>query len=267
MVLDDGVVLHDYAHALISSQVFAFNLFLPFRVWGTAILESVLSAAVGESVTVGRITFEYAGDLDVLAEVDPDRGATDCHTASDVGVEVRTADGRRGLVLIEVKCTEGGFSTCNGRTSTGNRTRNVCASAERFFADPHRCYLTRPWRARRARRYWEILASEYGSVGASMPGWDRSRPCPFAGDHQQVMRNHALALGMVQAGYVDVAWFGLVHHDDNPDVVLPFEEYRETCGTHPGLFRLPASRLVTAGTREWASWGQYIAARYALRSG
>jgi hypothetical protein len=149
-------------------------------------------------------------------------------------------------VLIEVKLTEGGFTRCGGADSRGNRRKDVCASAARFLNEPSACYLQHPWRASRDRRYWEIFAAAHGSVRAAFPAAGDGG-CPFHGDAQQIMRNHALALGLVQAGHADWWAFGLVHHDRNPDVPTPWEAYTELTADRAHLFRLPASAVAEAG--------------------
>ena len=72
---------------------------------------------------------------------------------------------------------------------------------------PSACYLRRTRHARRDRRYWDIFDAAFGSVRAAVPGFTGER-CPFEGDHQQLMRNHALALGLIQTGKAAFTAFG-----------------------------------------------------------
>jgi hypothetical protein len=183
-----------------------------------------------------------------------------------VAVIVRDG-GRRGVILIEVKLTEGGFIRCLGRKSRGNRDPQVCESAAALLAEPRRCYLTHTYRAVRDRRYWDIFAHHAGSVSAMFPHVDLQGPCPFAGDNQQPMRNHALALGLVQAGEFDFAHFGLVHHDDNPDVPPHWASYRALCADPTMLFSLGASALLAVDDPSlawWSDWRAFMVARYRL---
>ena len=159
------------------------------------------------SIRVVDIEFEFQGPADVLAEcAGPQPTDDEKFTASDVAIRVVDDNGRAGLVLVEVKLSEGGFTPCNGARSAANRRKDVCASAATFFDDPHACYLRRTRHAQRDRRYWDIFDAEFGSVRAAVPGFPGER-CPFEGDHQQLMRNHALALGLIQAG--EAAFHGL----------------------------------------------------------
>ena len=250
IVAEDKIRLHSHVHALNSSMAFGFNLFMPFCIGVAPPLAELIGQQLDRQLRVDRVVFEYAGPTDVLAEVAgaaPE--ANEPFTASDVAVFVRDQEGRHGVILVEVKLTEGEFSHCNGATSRGNRRKNVCGSAEMFFADPSACYLRHPYRAKRDRRYWTIFEQEFGSVREAFPGADLAGACPFRGDGQQPMRNHALALGLVQADVVDFAAFGLVHHDDNPDVVPGWEEYASTVADPATLFRLPASAVCDAANQ------------------
>ena len=245
IVVDDQVRLHDYVRALNSSMAFGFNLFLPFRLGDPAPLAALLCQQLGRQIRPDRVVFEYGGPTRVLAEVAGEEPAEDePFTASDVAVFVHDADGQRGVVLIEVKLSEGEFSTCNGATSRGNRRKDVCASAEAFFADPGSCYLRRPYRARRDRRYWTIFEQEYRSVREAFPDADLDGPCPFRGDGQQPMRNHALALGLVQRGVMDFAaivqaltavrFSGFLCLEQDGD---PGEDMKATCARYVAMMK------------------------------
>ncbi len=267
MVAADGVVLHDFAAALNSSMAFAINLFMPFRCIAAAPLEIVLEQVLGTPVSVESISFEYVGDFNVLAETAGSRPVDgEKFTSADIGVIVRRPDGERGVVLIEVKLSEGGFTHCNGRESRGNRDREVCENSAAFFDRPDRCYLRRPYRASRDRRYWEIFAAGFGSVRSAFRNAE-STICPFANDFQQIMRNHALAMGLVQTEHFGFWHYGLVHHDENPDVVPHWEDYRASVAEPGPLFRLPATQLLTQALTHgswWVDWAAYMRARYFL---
>lgn len=249
---EDAVRPHSHLAALNSSMAFAFNLFLPFR--AGADLGPALAPVVGPLV-VDEVRFEWIPPGDVLGEIDGDVPRDD-EPATGVDVMVR---GRRGdarvVVLVEVKLSEGGFTPCGGRTSPANRRPDLCAGG--FLADPHACYLTRPFRKRRDRRYWAIFEAAHGSVTAAFPGAGPG-PCPFAGDAQQPMRLHALALGLVQAGLADEAWVVLVHHDDNPDVPPKWDAWQGLLPAGARVARIPASTVIAAGGAHgldrWASW-------------
>jgi len=239
--------LHGYAHALNSSQAFAMNLFLPVAGGAPSAFAAWVGRAVGLHVAIESVDLEYYGSGDLLCEIPgPEPGPHDKLTAADVAVHLVDGDGRRGVLLIEVKLTEGGFTTCGGIDSRGNRDRAPCLDADLFFREPARCYLRHPYRATRDRRYWRIFEQAHGSLRAAFPGQAEHAGCPFAGDWQQPMRNHALALAMQQAGLVDFWHLALVHHDDNPDVPGPWDAYRRCAADAESLHRWPASSLLPA---------------------
>ena len=261
LVADGALPLHGHAHALNSSQAFAMNLFLPLVDGNTASFSAFAAARLGLPVTATGVELEFFGTGDLLAEIPASTpGPDDKLTAADVAVHLEDHAGRRGVLLIEVKLTEGGFTACGGVASRGNRDRGPCRNAAVFFAEPNRCYLRRPWRAKRDRRYWRIFEQEHGSVRGAFPGHQGQGPCPFAGDWQQPMRNHALALAMKQEGLVDFWHLALVHHDDNPDVPGPWEGYSQAVADRSSLHRWPASELLpflgdaTADPEGWVEW-------------
>ena len=264
--VDDEVKLHDYAAHLLSSQAFAFNLFLPFRDGKRERLSECVSDLVGTRLLVDELRFEWVPPGALLGELDGERPVGDePATAVDVVLWSQLADGRRAAVLIEVKLTEGGFTTCGGRTSPANRRTDVCDSARLFFEDPDTCYLRRPKRKRRDRRYWEIFTASHGSVGNAFPGADLDGGCPFAGNAQQPMRNLAIARALEQDGTVAQAWFALCAHDQNPDVADHWEAWRGLL-PDPGMApSLPASAVIRAGEAEGhGAWAQWIRQRYRL---
>ncbi len=243
-------------------MAFGFNLFVPFRsaldlapAFHHALGPFTVDQVILEWIPPGRILGEFAGEHP--AEGQPATGI-------DVLVRARRPDGKALLLLVEVKLTEGGFTHCNGATSRGNKRTEICASAERFLAEPRSCYLQRPVRQRQDRQYWQIFENAHGSVRAAFPGVSGPQ-CPFITDAQQPMRQYAAALGLVQAGDADEAWVVLVHHDDNPDVVPHWEAFTAIAQPDAPLARTPASRLLTAaeaqGHDEWATW---MRSRYRL---
>jgi hypothetical protein len=266
----DGIRAHGYLPALNSSMAFALNLFLGFRLGSPPPLARLLSARLGMAVTVERVVFEYARPFHVLAEIAGDEPLGDeKFSAIDVAVFVRDDTGRLGVVLIEVKLTEEGFTPCSGATSTGNRRKDVCDSASLLLQDPAACYLRRPRRAVRDRRYWHIFETAHGSVRGAFPGCDGSGACPFRGNAQQVMRYHAFLLGLQQEGTVEFGALALVHHDDNTDVTGPWDTYG-AMSAEPELFvRLPATTIAVAAGEAMAAdppLDGWLRDRYLLRA-
>ncbi len=212
LVLDESVKLDDQIHHPRSSQVFAFNLFLPFREKPT-LLSDHISELVGDRLTIDKVRFEWVPPPTLLVE------SGNYATAVDVVLWGRLENGDHAVVLVEVKLSEEKFSHCKGRTSPRNNREDVCESAKLFFDDPSACYLIRSAGAEwsgRYRRYWKIFAKSHGSVRDAFPNADFEGPCPFAYDMNQPMRNLAIARGLEQEGAVEKAWFALCAHDNNP---------------------------------------------------
>lgn len=262
----DAVRLHNQAAHLRSSQAFAFNLFLPFREGKRAQLSEHVSRLLGSQLTIERVQFEWVPPGGLLGEIAGDRPVGDePATAADVVLWSRLKNRRRSAVLLEVKLSERNFTPCGGRDSRGNQREDVCQSAALFMRDPNACYLRRPVRQRRDRRYWEIFARNYGCVRQAFPHADLSGPCPFAYDMQQPMRNLAIARGMEQAGMVQQAWFALCAHDENPDVAAHWAEWTRLL-PEPSLAPiLPASEVIGIGEAEGLTdWAGYMRERYQL---
>lgn len=254
-----GLKLHDFAAALPSSQAFAFNLFLPF-VDGPARdrLSRLVARVIGRDFQMTRVDLEWVPPGALLGEISGDRPRPG-EPATGVDVVLwGTSDGFPAAVLVEVKFSEGGFTHCGGAGSSANERPDVCASANTFLDAPTLCYLNRPARATRERRYWEIYREEYGTVASAFPGSDRSADCPFKGEMQQPMRNLAVAIGLKQAGTVDRSWFLLCAHDANPDVPVHWAQWEALLPPGTTALRLLASEVVAAGAEaglvDWASW-------------
>lgn len=263
----DRVRLHDHAAALNSSMVFGLNLFLGFRLGNVAPLSALLEPYVGEPIQIEEVKFEFGGPGRILGELRRETPEpNEAFTASDVAVFVATKS-QRGVVLLEVKLSEQSFTHCGGATSPANRRLDVCDSATLFFERPQDCYLRRPRRADRDRRYWEIFEKESGTLRAAFPAVDLDGQCPFRGNAQQIMRNHALALGLVQEGVVDFWRFGLVHHDRNPDVSAHWGAYVGLAANADYLFTVPASHVASAADQALRAdppLGHWLQERYLL---
>ena len=136
----DAVKLHRYTAHLLSSQAFAFNLFLPFRERGRSRLSDCVSALTATKLTINRVQFEWVPPGALLGEIAGERPVSgEAATAADIVLWCQLDNGLRAAVLIEVKLSEGDFSHCGGRYSQGNRRQDVCESARQFMQDPSAC--------------------------------------------------------------------------------------------------------------------------------
>lgn len=242
-----GIRLHDSVNARNSSMVFAFNLFLPFIEGGLSLAPPL------DGIEWERAQLEWTPPGRLLGEIDGE---------TPRGHEYATAidallSGLRGTsrvaVLVEVKLSEGGFSTCKGKSSHRNPDRLPCEDSSVLMAEPKRCYLTRPRGKKRERRYWEIFKHEYGSLSGAFPGVTEGL-CPFSADSQQLMRQHALALALEQEGLVDEAWLLVLHHDRNPDILPRVSSYRSLVAEPSRVLCWPASSVFSSGGEAWEDW-------------
>ena len=261
IVADNNIRLHSHVAALNSSMAFAFNLFLPLRKADG--LARSLEPAVG-LLEIDDVVLEWVPPGHLLGELEGDVPKKDeAATGIDAVIWAHRPTGEKLAILIEVKLTERGFSSCGGHGSRYNTRTDVCESAPTFLADPNACYLTRPRGKKRDRRYWDIFANAHGSMRQAFPSAEGV--CPFEGDHQQPMRQHALALALEAEGTVDEAWLVLVHHDDNPDVVPPWDSYRQRARNSSRITKRPASAIIAACESTRAEWAAYLRERYDLQ--
>ena len=269
VVREDEVRLHTFADHLRSSQAFALNLFLPFRKGSRSSLSDLVSETIGSKFAVEHVLFEWVPPGALLGEIAGDRPAGDePATAVDVALWGSLAGGCGAAVLLEVKLSEPDFTNCHGRTSRGNRRTDVCKSAAKFFRDPGACYLRRPLRKPRDRRYWEIFEQSNGSVRDAFPGADLDGQCPFAFSMQQPMRNLAIARGLEQCSRLR----------DRAGVVRTLRtRWQRGCGRslggvgtlaskiHPVAPKLTASQVLRAGEVEgFGEWAEWMRERYRL---
>ena len=262
----DSVRLHKYAANILSSQAFAFNLFLPFREGSKERLSERFSRMVGIRLTIDQVRFEWVPPGRLLGELDSERPVgNETATGVDVVLWGWLENRRRAAVLVEVKLSEGKFTHCCGRTSNGNRRKDICNSATLFLDDTNACYLRRPLRKNRDRRYWEIFSGSHGSVRKAFPHTDLNGPCPFAYDMQQPMRNLAIAQGLEQEGMVERAWFSLCAHDDNPDIAAHWANWKRLLPNPSMAPLIHASEIVAIGEADGLKdWATYMRARYRL---
>jgi hypothetical protein len=168
----------------------------------------------------------------------------------DLHVQLRGPGGETLVLLCEVKFTEAKFSKCGGYTSPGNRDKSFCEAEFDAASVPGRCYLV----AQKGRRYFQHSLAVYQSLSTGR--------CPFA-DNNQCQRNHALAKALIGAGKADEAYFGLVYHDANREILQEWDRYTALCKQEEQkrfLFTVPASELLACCEDE--TLRRYFADRY-----
>ena len=77
VVRDDEVRLHRYAGHIRSSQVFAHNLFLPFREGNRSKLSDFVGRVIGARLDIEEVRFEWIPRGALLGEIAGDRPSGD----------------------------------------------------------------------------------------------------------------------------------------------------------------------------------------------
>ena len=211
----DNIALHMFAHHVMSSQCFAFNLAGPFiehpeRL--SATLRRLLPPAVAAEVaSVSRVELEYDGEQPGFGEPSSGRRGEN-RTSVDVAVWWRDRSGAENLVLVEVKFSEAEFGQCSKGAKAGGRCDTDGAGL--VHSRGRGCPLTEP---PHSRTYWD-LADRH-----DLFRWDTlagQTACPFRRDGYQLMRNQLLARVLESdrsRGLRRVDFAALVH-DGNPSV-------------------------------------------------
>jgi len=278
--LDKGIGLERTTTNLLASQAMAFNVFGPLvpGVAGGMPADAVLRQCWPGIASVERIRFEYTParlkpDAEEPPEADPfgdqsARGGVD----ADLRIDFRHQDGARGVLLVETKFVETGFSGCAYR----GRSRTRCPDGTVVAADGGNCcYSTR---ARGPFRYWKHSLDGRVLDMATV----RSGPCPFGGGLWQPWLNATLASTIATAETrtapsdpVRHAWYGVIapcgnlalHEETQPDAITALRRFM----TRPDDVRLVALEdVITAigsvatSTPDQQVWVAGLQARYVI---
>jgi hypothetical protein len=231
---DDSIDFHDYARHVRSSQTFCFNLFYPL-IKKESLLKLFAATLDIEPTELTSWHFEYQPESDHLGEWQGPEKPIDYITSVDLALFFTCRTGKKVAVLCEVKFTETKFSKCGGFASSGNTKKTFCNTTFSVDGIAENCYLVKE----KGRKYFELTQPIY--VLPPTP------PCPFA-ENNQCQRNHAFAKALVKAGHADAAYFGLVYHDKNSDILNEWNRYQQMCQSseRQHLFTLPASQVLAA---------------------
>jgi len=194
-----------------ASTPFCFNLFVPLQL-DLELASDLVSHWLAKRVCVAHVEIEFTPNrCDVAGfglQEDESLGDQSGSTGTDADVAVFYGDavGTRGVILIETKYIEAGFSTC---TSYRNkpRVRSVCDAGD-FYERLVRPHLALPpaspdcgyvrfanWALTNKSALFDAAAV------ASAPG------CPFRGSAQQIWRNLLLAERVAAARGLDELHF------------------------------------------------------------
>ena len=240
-------LLHRFFPHVRSSQQFAVALFGGMR--GDALI--ALARRLDPEITsVSAVDFEYQDPQDLLGESSP---ASPHTTQADVALTASLGDGRRHLLLIEVKLSEDDFGHCTGYEDSDNDRIAGCREPQAFEMGPDACF-----KLANHNRGGERAYNLY--VGA-MPS-PRNAGCPFRVSSNQPMRNVALAQALVDEGEFDKATVSLCAHDEHRAMWRRWGDFKAIAVTRDvALADLPASVVLAELPPEAAN---ALADRYAI---
>ncbi len=261
---ENAIPFHGYANHVRSSQVFGINLFFPLLSSDSEknYLLKVFKKIVNmDKLEITNYWFEFIPEKDFLGEWrNPDKIQNDYVTSTDIAIEITDSNNKKYIVLIEIKLSEKEFSPCNGYTSRGN-TEDIKKYCENFslLKEKHsNCYLATEHPKKSKRKYFEYfnLKNEFEI--------DSDIKCPFISNHQ-CLRNHAFARALRINDKYDKAFFGLVCHDGNEDIMEEFQHYYNLLTEKPQkeIFMLKASEIVKNAKDK--IYKDYFSKRYNLR--
>jgi hypothetical protein len=260
-----GVELHTFAHHVLSSQIFALNLAAPFFA-RPGLLAQILTETLpdGPSVaSVEKVEAEVSDPANRFGE--PGRRGANA-TSADLGIWWTDSEGKRRLLLVEVKYTEAEFGQC----SKGRKHGDTCdtGGAELVEGNGALCPLTAP---PHSRTYWHWM-QQLGVF--KRDALANSSACPFRHDGYQLMRNQVLAAMLEREDGIDRADFAVMLHDGNQPVrrlQAPLGGTTDAVDGWRALLREP-SRFVEISPRRWleiasrtpelAAWSAAMRARY-----
>jgi hypothetical protein len=258
-VYDNSMPLHDYANHVRSSQIFGVNLLYTLLIKEPQIVESIIKNKLGAANwSLEEFKFEYSPESNLLGEWKGDERPDEYVTSADVALIFHDDEGKRNIVLVEIKFTEESFGPCNGYLSPGNTDKSNCKNGKVIFEDIQKCYLQRPARGRSGRTYLD----KFADLATEFPGYLSTSMCPFIDNHQS-LRNHAFIRGLKSDGYEN-AFFGLLYHDGNSSIQDHWKRYigMVSAPLKSELFSMKASELVLAS--DDGNFKQYFKDRYRI---
>jgi hypothetical protein len=274
---------NDGKHNLKSSWTQCANVFLPFRFYPhmQRMLCSFLSRELKLEVSsIDALELEYAapGKLaprQLLGERGGTRGAG--QTSPDVAILFTCKDGKCGIFLVENKYTEHHFYACSAAKKTldpahlsqglvPNPDPQRCTNTRRIIDDAMSNCHQHAW----AREYWSLLGP-----ALNKSEWEPMPYCPGMRDGYQLLRQQALAEGIVHSRLFDYVFSGVAYDARNAAIIgclrdfgigdfskgwpLLFKsEVRFHCFTHQSL----VSWVCRSRSAYVQSWAQYVCDRY-----
>ncbi|MFQ5923126.1 MAG: hypothetical protein ACE5M4_09805 [Anaerolineales bacterium] len=284
-IAEEKIQPHSHKHNLLSSWMLCANMYFPFR--GNKEGLKLLSAFLASKLRIGEwevegLELEYSAEppLDpgtLLGETRGRRGAS--QTSPDIAFQLTRSSGTKGLILVECKYVESGFSGCSGYLETDvtkkGRSPNLnperCNKPADIIADPAGfCHLV-SW----SRRYWEHL----GPI-ANQDAFANLSYCPARSSGYQLLREYAYAQAIFDSGEYEEVIYAIAW--DRRNEALTNSMRRVGFGDIESGWQQLFPRGVPIrtwshdewvgyvdrrGGPKWADWVDYVRARYDLSRG
>lgn len=246
---------HDCAHNLKSSWVLCANLYFPFRN-DTSLMAGFLKEYISQSIReVEKIELEYQDPDESLHSAqllgEPAGQPGKNQTLPNIAFLLKLANGKKGLILTEVKFTEDSFKACPGRQKKSqNPDPERCLNFKQVLeATAYQCHqLQWQGKKRRNRKYWDYLSFAPEAINTL-------RCCPASIAGCQLFRHQALAEALALKGPYDLVVSAIAYDERNHTLIgclrsTGIDDF--TTGWEP-LFNGKA-RFVTFTHQDWASW-------------
>ena len=246
---------NDGAHNLKSSWVLSANLYFAFRN-DPSLVAGFFKEHVSQSIEeVEKIELEYVDPDESLKPTpllgEPPGQIGRNQTSPDIAFAVKLTNGKKGLILTDIKFTEHSFSSCSGRKPKyGNPDPRRCRNFKQVYADiENQCYL-RQWqnKQRTNRKYWEHLRFAPEAVNTLIR-------CPAATAGYQLFRQQALAEALASKGPYDLVVSSVAYDARNQTLIdclysTGIDDF--TTGWGP-LFNGKA-KFATFTHQDWVKW-------------
>lgn len=194
---------HSGVRNLLSSWITCANLYFPaqfdprFKEMMLAFLQNTISKDI-VSITEVSLEFSLGGDFSpekLLGEFGGSNGIG--QTSPDVAFEVKTKNGK-GLILTECKYTEHSFYPCSARSKKERPGKDI-------NQHPEICLVSRPDGSYLSICHQKVWGRKYlDNIEFSESGKKLLNRCPAATAGYQLIRQHALANGILFSGKYDL---------------------------------------------------------------
>jgi len=246
---------------MLASQAMGFNIFGPLasEPSGLDIARDALRAFIPDLQRVASITMEYTPARDVFRD-QSGRGGVDC----DVLVEFEGARDERGVLVIETKLVEPGFSECGHRTSKKKAAGTACPEDVVVGSGFAGCRYA----SKNKFAYWE-RTKESRSLHLAIV---ERVGCPFGGPLWQLWVNHTLAHVEAARRGAQRIVFAVCAPEANDALKAraTLDQYRTLAADADTVVFIPLERLLqtlvsACSARDaWRVWAGLVQQRYAV---